>query len=193
MNCEVIQDLLPLYIDGCCSDTSSKLVIEHIKSCPECRKMYEAMSKNTEAHLNQPVNIKLQPINNWKASILQSVMLFVSFALITLGVILEGSTPSGETNGLWAMALIVPATGYLLSLAHWYFVRLYKNRRKFSLCTTAATLTMTAIGYVWALFHYSQGLKLTSFMVWGGLVLSVIFCLLSGVLSNQYALLCGKD
>lgn len=193
MNCEVIQDLLPLYIDGCCSDTSSKLVIEHINSCPECKKLHESMRKHTEPHSIQPATIKLQPINTWKASLLQSAMLLVSFALITLGVIFEGSTPSGETNGLWAMALIVPSTGYLLSLAHWYFVRLYKNRRKFMLSSIAATLTMTVIGYVWALFHYSEGIKLTSYMVWGGLTLSVIFCLMSGVLSNQYAILCGKD
>jgi predicted anti-sigma-YlaC factor YlaD len=36
-NCEIIQDLIPLYCDGCASDASRKEVEEHIDECRECR------------------------------------------------------------------------------------------------------------------------------------------------------------
>ena len=34
--CEVIRDLLPLYADDVCSDTSRQLIEEHLAECPEC-------------------------------------------------------------------------------------------------------------------------------------------------------------
>ncbi len=38
LDCNVIQDLLPLYIDDVCSEQSRKLVEEHIKECEICQK-----------------------------------------------------------------------------------------------------------------------------------------------------------
>ncbi|MBE6996385.1 MAG: hypothetical protein E7429_06670 [Ruminococcaceae bacterium] len=37
MNCDIIQDLLPLYYDGVCSAGSRKAVEEHLESCEDCR------------------------------------------------------------------------------------------------------------------------------------------------------------
>ncbi len=35
--CEIIQDLLPLYADGVCSEASREIVDEHLLECPSCR------------------------------------------------------------------------------------------------------------------------------------------------------------
>ena len=43
INCNVIQDILPLYIDDVVSDDTKELVEEHLKECPACRKMQEEM------------------------------------------------------------------------------------------------------------------------------------------------------
>ena len=151
------------------------------------------MCETSQPQKDAPKTVRLHRISDWKASVLQSVMLFVSFAIITLGVILEGSTPTGNTNGLWAVALIVPATGYLLSLANWFFLRVYKSRRMFSYGSCIATLTITLLGYVWAAIHYAGGISMSSPLVWCGVALSAVFCVLSKVLSNQYALLLGRE
>lgn len=37
ITCEVIQDLLPLYEDGCCSEQSRKIVETHLGQCSDCR------------------------------------------------------------------------------------------------------------------------------------------------------------
>ena len=193
MDCNVIKDLLPLYVDECCSEESTRLVAEHLDVCESCRKVYSQMCETSQPQKDAPKTVRLHRISDWKASLLQSVMLFVSFAIITLGVILEGSSPTGNTNGLWAVALIVPATGYLLSLANWFFVRVYKSRKVFSYGSCIATLTITLLGYVWAAIHYAGGIAISSPLVWCGLVLSAVFCVLSKVLSNQYALLLGQE
>ena len=38
-NCDVVRDLLPLYVDSVCSEESRALVEEHTASCPECAKI----------------------------------------------------------------------------------------------------------------------------------------------------------
>ncbi len=193
MDCNVIKDLLPLYVDECCSEESVSLVAEHLESCESCRRTYNQMRESCHTHKETPSTVCLHRVSDWKASLLQSGMLFVSFAIITLGVILEGSTPTGKTNGLWAAALIVPATGYLLSLTNWFFIRVYKNRKMFSNGSCIATLSITLLGYAWALIHYAGGIAVSSPLVWLGVALSAVFCVLSKVLSNQYALLLGRE
>lgn len=44
MKCEMIRDLLPLYIDGLTSAESNKEIEKHLKSCKECRKYYQEMT-----------------------------------------------------------------------------------------------------------------------------------------------------
>ena len=44
-SCEIIQDILPLYHDGVCSEASRSLVEKHIKKCNECEKMLNALNK----------------------------------------------------------------------------------------------------------------------------------------------------
>ena len=45
MGCEIIRDLMPLYLDDCCSEGSRRLLEDHIKECDSCRKLLGEMSK----------------------------------------------------------------------------------------------------------------------------------------------------
>ena len=193
MKCNVILDLIPLYVDDCCSEESSKLVQEHLESCESCRRTYSDMSqKNSTPQTNAPP-VKIRRISDWKAGILQSALLYFSFALIVFGVIFEGHTPEGPDNGLWAAALIIPGTANLLSLANWYFIRVYKNRKMFSNFSCLITLLMIVGGYSWIYLHYADGVVLTNPLVIGGAVLSVTFIVLSKVFSNLYGKLLGRE
>lgn len=49
ISCNIIEDLLPLYVDDMVSEDSRQLVEEHLKECPSCRKMQEEMMR--ENHL----------------------------------------------------------------------------------------------------------------------------------------------
>lgn len=193
MDCNVIMDLLPLYADGCCSEQSKELVETHLKSCKMCKQAYADMN---EGGFCDSVNIKpparIGKISQFKASVLQSVLLFLSFAAITLGVTFEAMTPMGRDNGNWAYMLIVPATAFMLSLVNWYFVRFYKNRSVFSTCSAVITFALALCGYVWAVLHYGD---FTSYYAaFGiGLAVSVALSAVSKILSLLYAKAIGKE
>ena len=40
INCNVIQDILPLYIDDVVSDDTKELVEEHLQNCEICQRVY---------------------------------------------------------------------------------------------------------------------------------------------------------
>lgn len=46
LSCEIIGDLLPLYVDDIASDDSRKAVDEHVESCPGCRKKLRDMTSS---------------------------------------------------------------------------------------------------------------------------------------------------
>lgn len=46
--CEIVRDLLPLYFDNLCSESTKKYVEEHIEQCEECRNMVVAINEDKE-------------------------------------------------------------------------------------------------------------------------------------------------
>ena len=46
ITCDIISDLLPLYIDEVCTADSKNAVDDHLSECAECRKRLEAMSQD---------------------------------------------------------------------------------------------------------------------------------------------------
>ena len=97
----------------------------------------------------------------------------------------------------------------MLSLANWYFVRVYKSKKSFSNYSLIATLGLTLCAYIWSGFHYEMNLIdlfagndfanvleiLHALLLLNGIgiLLTVIFCTLSKTLSNQYAKMLGKE
>ena len=209
MNCNIVKDLIPLYVDGCCSEESKKIVEEHIENCVECKKLFEDMKLQSDIVTVSEAPKTFSKLNDWKASLLQSVLLFLSFGLITIGVALEARTPSSIGNGFWALNLVIPSTGFMLSLANWYFVKMYKNRKTFSNYSFISTLGVTLIAYVWSVFHYEMNLTdlfsehnfsgilevLYAVLHFNGgdILLTAVFCVLSKILSNRYAKMLGKE
>ncbi len=205
MECNVVKDLIPLYIDGCCSEESAKLVLEHIKGCKDCMKLYDEMKAPAERSSKVSPPVIMTKLNNWKASVLQSALLLFSFIMITVGVALEARTPLGPLNGFWAMLLVVPATGFMLSLANWYFIRLYRSRRSFSYSSFAATFIITVCAYFCAgiyysinpfihpawqgseIFHGAPSLALVGFLV------TAFFSIISKLFSDKFAKMLGKE
>lgn len=209
MNCNIVKDLIPLYIDGCCSEESKIAVEEHIKGCDGCKKLFEDMKAPSDIVTVSESPKTFSKLNDWKASVLQSVLLFFSFALITIGVALEARTPSGLMNGFWAFNIVIPATGFMLSMANWYFVKVYKNRKSFSNYSLCATIAITLCAYIWSGFHYEaelfdpfattdftnvlENLRALFSFAGIGILLTLAFCTLSKVFSNRYANMLGKE
>ncbi len=47
ISCNIIKDLLPLYIEGLTSEDSDEFIREHLQRCENCRQLYEEMKKDT--------------------------------------------------------------------------------------------------------------------------------------------------
>ncbi len=206
MDCNIINDLIPLYIDGCCSDESSAEVKKHIENCDKCKKIFESMTNNITQEKATFEAKKCTKINDWKASIMQSVLFLLSFLLITLGVYVEAGVGSYDWgNGLTAFNVVVPATGFMLSLANWYFVKLYPSRKFFSWCSCILPVVITLCATVWCSFHYEFNLleffdssfidsvQGISFFFGIGIFLTVSFAVISKILSDLYAKMLGKE
>ena len=41
--CEVIQDLMPSYVDGLTNPVTDKIIEEHVEECEKCRQTLETM------------------------------------------------------------------------------------------------------------------------------------------------------
>ena len=46
INCNIIRDILPLYLDDVVSDETKQMVEEHLQSCASCRAEASAMKKD---------------------------------------------------------------------------------------------------------------------------------------------------
>lgn len=187
MNCKIIEDLLPLYADDCCSPESREAVEAHLRTCSACARALDAMRAVPATEAVRPV--KLRRVTEWKASVLQSLMLLCSFALITLGVSLEAATGIEQDNGFWALVLIIPATGWLMSLVNWYFVRFYRSARAFCLSSAAITVLFIVAACNWALLHYGFGFS----ALLKAIVPAIIAAVLTPAASALYARMLGKE
>ena len=55
INCEIIQDLIPSYVEEICSNASKQCVEEHIADCKECNQLVELYKKSDfSAHSLSP-------------------------------------------------------------------------------------------------------------------------------------------
>ena len=59
ITCNIIEDLLPLYIDGICSDETKEFIESHIENCSDCEQKLELM--NTDLPI---VNIEENLVNS---------------------------------------------------------------------------------------------------------------------------------
>ena len=84
--CDLVKDLLPIYMDGKASKESEEIVKKHSASCPECKEMYDAMSKEIVVH-NEKVKIDKKIISPEK-KLLRAVVIYC-FGLLAVAFLLS--------------------------------------------------------------------------------------------------------
>ncbi|SHO53288.1 DUF4825 domain-containing protein [Anaerocolumna xylanovorans] len=66
--CDIIKDLLPLYIDGVCSEDSKRAVEEHIEGCESCKRELESYKGEISAVDRQEEEVIKKISSRWKRS-----------------------------------------------------------------------------------------------------------------------------
>ncbi len=87
MNCDIIQDLIPSYVDGICSEASKNCVEEHIENCAECREIV-ALCKNNALTGSQAEQKVLEGFRKIKGKMkyLSITNMMLLTALVSFGV-----------------------------------------------------------------------------------------------------------
>lgn len=91
INCNVIGDLLPLYVDGAVSEDTKKLVEEHLAECEVCKKAAEDMGKELVLPVHETVTAAetsfLQKMKKtWKKGRMRTAVISVAVtAVVILG------------------------------------------------------------------------------------------------------------
>ncbi|MBQ8508376.1 MAG: zf-HC2 domain-containing protein [Clostridia bacterium] len=139
--CDVIRDLLPLYVDGVCSDASRALVEAHLVECEDCRRLFEAMG--TQETLNEPV-IDEKRLFRRAASRLLAIVAALAVIIACFAVNLGGAWMGGPaTVGQFAATI-----GYIVFWGVFcWAVRRFRTLVKFSLIMSAISF----VGALWAL------------------------------------------
>lgn len=66
-SCYIIQDLLPLYHDGVCSDQSKEIIEQHLSECPDCKDCYEQMCETDDINLPEDTNREIRKAASLRA------------------------------------------------------------------------------------------------------------------------------
>lgn len=84
ISCNIIRDILPLYVDEVVSEDTHTIVAEHLEQCAQCRKQYESMKGKVEI----PVENDIKPLKRFKTAWKKKKIILVCVtALITVACI----------------------------------------------------------------------------------------------------------
>ena len=93
IECYIVQDLLPLYIDHACSKQTTEDIEGHLQSCESCTKLYEEMSSDICSALQTPEFDSRKIFRHAKKSVLAIILALA--AVISCFVINAGGAWMG--------------------------------------------------------------------------------------------------
>jgi len=92
--CEIIRDLLPLYIDGVCNEATILVVEKHLAECKECREYYEAMKATVRvakiSNSNSDETKKINGLKRVKRKLNRKINKIVFSSIATILVVIFG-------------------------------------------------------------------------------------------------------
>ena len=105
-SCKIIEDLLPMYHDGICSEESSALIEEHLRECPNCSQILASLRGEIQLEKDMPAD-DLKPLEEIQQQIEQTKQnpyrrIFTKDGVTQIGKILfyktDGPTVADETD-----------------------------------------------------------------------------------------------
>lgn len=93
ISCDIIKDLLPLYIDGVCSSDSIDIIEEHLKDCPICEAEFLNLQNNTDIKpeidkdIDKAVKSANKKIKKGKKKVAIKTISIISVILLVVGIV----------------------------------------------------------------------------------------------------------
>ena len=112
LNCCVVRDLLPLYVENMVSDQTAQQIKEHLAECPKCQSEYESFKDTGRLNvLEMPVEVPQENVKPFKKIMrkLNRQMYGLSYGLIIFFILWGFSLTGGED--LMYNSVIMPIVG----------------------------------------------------------------------------------
>lgn len=97
--CEIVRDILPLYVEELASNSSRTLIEDHIKTCKTCRDALVQMQKA----ISVPVETDVKALQHLRAQIRRKMILTVTSVLLIVLTVVAGICVYG-TIPVWMCA-----------------------------------------------------------------------------------------
>ena len=150
--CNIVQDLLPLYVEDMASADSVAFIHEHLRLCPGCYAEYKRMKSGAAFDVPREFaieeKVKKRSFQNAKRKITRHAQ-FVSFALIFIGLIIGLSLTSGVE--MFLNAWIMPVMGVL-----GYFVFKWSAMYKMPALLVVLSVIINFINFFLNAYGYSS-------------------------------------
>ena len=153
-NCQIVQDILPLYVDEVCSEESKKLVEGHVTGCADCAAVLRKL-KNTDCETSLATE-RMEVVQNHakkeKRKSFTVGMVFAGILMIPVIVCMIVNLATG--HGLSWFFIVLTALMVFASLVVVPLVA-YRNKGLWTLgCFTASLLIMLATICIYTKGHW---------------------------------------
>ena len=116
--CEIVKDLLPLYVDEMVSDVSKKSIESHLENCTECNEIYHNMAYHLEM---ETLPTEISDIKRFLKKTKKMYLLYglggLSFIAILVCLIVDLAVNKGITWSLIAGSSCLFADSFLYTLS----------------------------------------------------------------------------
>ncbi len=157
MKCEIVRDLLPLYIDKVCSNETETEVKTHLETCNECRAVYDDMAREmknqTEPKAVPNEKVIYMGIRQKIGNMLLYAILFVAVVGLAFSTFAEIGE-HGWPQGMFAIGFFVPCAAFLLSMVNILLLGEYSSRRRFCWASGSLSAFLCLVGDVAFLLYY---------------------------------------
>lgn len=131
INCSIITDILPLYIDDVVSAETRDFVKEHLSHCESCKREFEKLSQNVTIADNAAVRLKeADPLRSFKKRI-QCIRALAVSALLVLILLMTVPMPvriNRTISGIrWENGNTQTAEECRVTVNGWYYRYLLKD------------------------------------------------------------------
>lgn len=155
-NCNVIADLIPLYIDNTCSKESSELIEEHIKTCEGCKKLLEDMRA-------EGIELKVKAPKLESRKLFESVRKSILIVMLSLGVM--AACYCFNYFGFYYFAHSLELLFTVIYIAAWAILSVYVKE---IIPLIIVNLSFASITLAFGIIHYARRILLLTDIITAG-------------------------
>ncbi len=165
--CKIVQDLLPLYVDGVCSKESGAFVASHIKTCEICSDMLKSLAENEveKEFVEETHDVLKRHVRKEKTMAMKTGIIIAALLMIPVIIAIILTLP-GYSD--WKINSVLLASMFLV--AGMTVVPLISKTKKFSKTVIFSTIALLLIIFFVEMFFDDGG-----WLRFGEIAFSVVF------------------